>query len=257
MPVSDHHDDLELMTHAAEGAGNLALKFFGNNPKTWIKGKDSSVSEADMAADAYLKDMLCAARPNYGWLSEETVDTEHRLQKKRIFIADPIDGTRGFLSGNADWCVSLAMIEDGVPQAAVLYAPALKKIYTAQRGHGAFCDGQKLDGGAKRAANDYLIAGTPLEKEWASFTAYSKAAFIPSLALRLARVASGELTATFSRANAHDWDIAGAHLLVEEAGGLFVDGKGTVPRYNRVQLTHPPLAAFSAHVRDELEAKAS
>ncbi len=249
-------DDLSLLKDAAQGAGEIALSFFRNNPKSWLKGASSSVSEADMAVDDYLKETLRTARPHYGWLSEETADTTHRLDAARIFVVDPIDGTRGFLNGDDDWSIALAVVENGLPQTAVVHAPALKKLYHAARGGGAYCNGQKLGGNTGSTLDNMLISGTPQEC-WTYFLQCRKVPPISSLALRLARVAEGELAAAFSRPDAHDWDIAGAHLLLEEAGGLLIDAQGDSPRYNRRELTHPALGAFGAQARTCIESESA
>lgn len=244
-------DDLSLLKETAERAGEIALKYFRNNPKSWLKSASSSVSEADMAVDAYLKETLLPARPSYGWLSEETADTEHRLASARIFVADPIDGTRGFLQGNEDWCIALAVVDNGIAQAGVVHAPFLK-TYAAMRGGGAFCNNERLRGGPSSPLEAMLVSGTASEP-WQQFLGCKKMPPIASLALRLARVASGELSAAFARPNSHDWDIAGAHLIVEEAGGIFIDAEGKSPRYNRKHLTHPALGAFGPQARAFLD----
>ncbi|MGO4842995.1 inositol monophosphatase family protein, partial [Rhizobiaceae sp. 2RAB30] len=92
-------------------------RYFKRNPQTWLKGGHSPVSEADYAVDHYLRETLTAARPDYGWLSEETADTPARLEARRTFVVDPIDGTRAFLEGASTWCVSIAVVEDGEPLA--------------------------------------------------------------------------------------------------------------------------------------------
>ena len=124
-------EDLELLRDAAREAGLIAMRYFGNNPQVWMKGGTSPVSEADHAADAYLRSTLLAARPDYGWLSEETADDPARLQARRTFVVDPIDGTRGFLEGLRSWCVSVAVVEDGRTLAGVLECPAKEEIYWA------------------------------------------------------------------------------------------------------------------------------
>ena len=106
-------EDLALLRDAAREAGAIALRYFCKNPEVWMKGGTSPVSEADYAADTSLRDTLLAARPDYGWLSEETADGPERLRARRIFVVDPIDGTRGFLDGQKFWCVSVAVVEDG------------------------------------------------------------------------------------------------------------------------------------------------
>ena len=248
MPDADFQADLDLLKAAAVEAGAIAMSFFRRNPKSWLKGKSSSVSEADMAVDDFLKTFLLKSRPDYGWLSEETDDTQERLEKSRVFVVDPIDGTRGYLEGHDHWCIALAVVQNGVPVAGVLAAPALKKTYFAMRGGGAFCNETQLDGKMGDEAIP-LSAGLPHAPVWAAFSSYKKAPFVPSLALRLAGVASGDFAAAFARPDACDWDIAAAQLIVEEAGGIVVDAEGNVPRYNRQISTHPALGAFSAPTR--------
>jgi myo-inositol-1(or 4)-monophosphatase len=116
--------DLALLLDAARQAGAIALRYFGKDPQVWMKEGASPVSEADYAADAYLRETLLAARPDHGWLSEETADDPARLKARRLFVVDPIDGTRGFLEGKDTWCVSVALVEDGRTIAGVLECPA-------------------------------------------------------------------------------------------------------------------------------------
>ena len=134
----DRAADLALLTAAALAAGALALGFFGRDQRTWMKDGNSIVGEADMAVDRLLADILRAARPDYGWLSEETADTPERLGRGRVFVVDPIDGTRAFIAGRAQWAVSLAVVEDGRPVVAVLAMPALAETLHAVAGGGAW-----------------------------------------------------------------------------------------------------------------------
>src|SRR4051812_4316244 len=120
------------------------MRYFGKNPQVWMKGGTSPVSEADHAADAYLRQTLLAARPDYGWLSEETIDNPARLLARRTFVVDPIDGTRGFLEGLRSWCVSVAVVEDGRTLAGVLECPAKDETYWALPGQGAFRNGKPI-----------------------------------------------------------------------------------------------------------------
>ena len=105
--------DLELVRKAAREAGELAMRYFRRDPQVWMKAGNSPVTEGDLAVDRLLRDRLSAARPDYGWLSEETADSSERLSALRTFVVDPIDGTRGFIAGSAEWCVSVAIVEDG------------------------------------------------------------------------------------------------------------------------------------------------
>jgi myo-inositol-1(or 4)-monophosphatase len=129
--------DLKLLEDAALEAGELALTFFGRDPETWFKGNKSPVSEADIAVDRFLGETLRAARPDYGWLSEETADDPIRLQHDRVFIVDPIDGTRAFLAGGDEWTVSVAVVDKGRPVAGAVYCPRRKEMFLAAKGGGA------------------------------------------------------------------------------------------------------------------------
>src|SRR5690606_34519579 len=117
---------------------------FGRDPEVWMKAGVSPVSEADYAVDAFLKETLRRARPAYGWLSEETVDTPERLAAARTFVVDPIDGTRAFLAREDVWCVSIAVVERGRPTVGVLDAPARKEVFAARAGAGAVLNGRRI-----------------------------------------------------------------------------------------------------------------
>ena len=102
---------------------------FRTELKNWTKGASSPVSEADIAVNDLLEARLRNATPDYGWLSEESADDEKRLGKKLVWIVDPIDGTRGYLAGREDWCVSVALVEDASPLLAAVFAPATRRIF--------------------------------------------------------------------------------------------------------------------------------
>src|SRR5450755_447460 len=110
---------------------------FSTELKTWTKGASSPVSEADIAVNDLIETRLRRATPDYGWLSEESVDDEARLDKQHVWIVDPIDGTRGYLAGREDWCVSVALVEDASPVLAAVFVPASDEFFFAARGQGA------------------------------------------------------------------------------------------------------------------------
>lgn len=245
-PVISAAEDLELLRDAAREAGAIAMRYFGKNPQVWMKGGTSPVSEADHAADAYLRETLLAARPDYGWLSEETTDDPARLLTRRTFVVDPIDGTRGFLEGLRSWCVSVAVVEDGRTLAGVLECPAKDETYWALPGQGAFLNCKPI--AVRRLGETVEIGGLKqlidrMPAEWQSRV--HRAVHIPSLAYRLAMVANGTLDATFVKANAHDWDIAAADLILREAGGAVLDGHGRAPLYAGEIIRHGALVAGS------------
>ncbi|WP_192179537.1 3'(2'),5'-bisphosphate nucleotidase CysQ [Mesorhizobium amorphae] len=239
-------EDLALLRDAAREAGIIAMRYFGNNPQVWMKGGTSPVSEADHAADAYLRETLLSARPDYGWLSEETADNPVRLSARRTFVVDPIDGTRGFLEGLRSWCVSVAVVEDGRTLVGVLECPAMKETYWALPGEGAFLNGRRI---AVRQPLAKIEIGGPkplvdlMPAEWQG--RLNRVIHIPSLAYRLAMVANGRLDATFVKPSAHDWDIAAADLILHEAGGALLDRHGERPRYAGEVIRHGALAAGS------------
>ncbi|OHV87835.1 3'(2'),5'-bisphosphate nucleotidase CysQ [Mesorhizobium sp. ORS 3428] len=243
------HEDLALLRDAAREAGTIAMRYFGHNPQVWMKGGTSPVSEADHAVDAYLRETLLKARPDYGWLSEETADDHARLSARRTFVVDPIDGTRGFLDGLHSWCVSVAVVEDGRSLAGVLACPAKQETYWALPGEGAFLNGRRLQ---VRALADTVDIGGPkplvdrIPESWQG--RLRRIAYIPSLAYRLAMIANGKIDATFVKPNAHDWDIAAADLILAEAGGTLLDRTGKRPLYAGEVTNHGALAAGSGEL---------
>jgi myo-inositol-1(or 4)-monophosphatase len=247
--------DLDLLVAAAREAADLALTYFGQDPRSWPKGATSIVSEADFAVDRLLADRLLAARPDYGWLSEETADNSDRLARWRVFVVDPIDGTRAFLSGRREWCVSLAVVEGARPVAAVLLTPALGGLFRASAGNGADLNGTRLSTSGRARLAGARFAGPRRFARPAAEAAgvpVNSVRFVPSLAYRLALVASGDIDVAISGPNAHDWDIAAADLLVHEAGGVFGDLAGKKPRYNQAEITHPVLVASAAAIAGEV-----
>ncbi|MCR4269025.1 3'(2'),5'-bisphosphate nucleotidase CysQ [Nitratireductor sp. ZSWI3] len=260
MPESDkalhaHAEDLSLITGVAREAGRIALKYFRRDPEVWWKGGTSPVSEADLAVDRFLREALLAARPAYGWLSEETAAAPERLSASRVFIVDPIDGTRAFIGGRPTWCISIAVVEEGRTIAGVLDCPAVEEVYTAARGDGAFANGTRIS--VKKPAADVVIAGpkSMLSKLPADlFQRTRPHGYVPSLAYRIAMVARGTLDATFVKPNAHDWDIAAADLLLHEAGGAILNASGVAPQYGGADPRHRALVAGSQPLLRKLAA---
>src|SRR5690606_27857290 len=203
--------------------------YFRRDPKSWAKGETSIVSEADIALDKFLAGRLLAARPDYGWLSEETADDLIRLQHSRVFVVDPIDGTRAFLAGGLEWTISLAVVEAGRPVTAALFAPALDIMFEAEVGKGASRNGEPLHVSDKADLSGARVAGSRrLLRDAAEKAALHLEyhGFVPSLAYRLALVATGEIDAAIARPGAYDWDLAAADLLVHEAAGRLIEING-------------------------------
>ncbi len=198
-----------------------------------------------MAANALIEGALRAATPDYGWLSEESADESGRLASRFVWVVDPIDGTRAYLAGREDWCVSVALVEGNEPVLGAVFAPVTREFFWAARGAGAFLNDQPIvaSGGIellppKIAGPKPLVDGLGLPVDAAPIHPR-----IGSLALRLCRVAEGRLDLAFVGGRSHDWDLAAAHLIVQEAGGRMSTLGGDPIVYNRADVTHDVLVA--------------
>jgi myo-inositol-1(or 4)-monophosphatase len=240
-------DDLALLIEAAHEAGEIAQPFWRQHPKTWDKGDGAGpVTEADLAVDHMLHAKLLAARPTYGWLSEETQDTDERLSKDRVFIVDPIDGTRSFIEGDHNWAHSLAIAEHGEVIAAVVYLPMRKRLFAAQKGKGATLNGVSLQVSPKQDLTHarLLSARHNLKSEfWTDECPDFTLKFRPSLAYRMALVAQGRFDAMLSLRNTWEWDVAAGTLIAHEAGATAMDRHGAAPVFNK---KHPAFDGFIA-----------
>jgi myo-inositol-1(or 4)-monophosphatase len=237
--------DAVLLTDTVREAGALALSLFRTELKNWIKGASSPVSEADIAVNDLIANRLRSATPGYGWLSEESADDEARLGKHLVWIVDPIDGTRGYLAGREDWCVSVALVGDAQPILAAVFAPASDEFFFAQAGRGSRLNGAAVQATSGTALDFSRMAGPkPLvERLNRSGGEISLHPRIGSLALRLCRVAEGRLDAAFAGGQSRDWDLAAANLIVQEANGSMTALSGDAILYNRREVTHGVLVA--------------
>jgi myo-inositol-1(or 4)-monophosphatase len=244
--LADDKADRDLIAAAARDAGDLALAFRARGLKSWEKAKGDPVTEADLAADSLLQDQLRPARPNYGWLSEETADDNSRLSARRSFVVDPIDGTRAFIKNRPEFVVSVAVIEDGAPVAAALYDPSAGRLWDAARGFGARVNGVAITLSACAAIEDATILGDP--GRLADLRALgARADTVNSAALRLALCAQGAFDAVVAVRGKWDWDLAAGALIVTEAGGRITDRAGRALRFNGDPPRQPaPLAAGPA-----------
>lgn len=253
--ADDHRSDLDLLTGLAQEAGRIAMQWFREDPRVWMKDGDSPVSEADFAVDRFLREELLKARPDYGWLSEETDDNLDRMQNERVFVVDPIDGTRGFINGLKQWCVSIAVVENNRPVAGVLECPVLKQTISAVSGHGATVNGKAVYA-APGQQHDIIRVTGPRSLQTAvgdlSHLNMRRTPFVPSLAYRLAMMAMGEIDLALARSSAKDWDLAAADLIVHEAGGRLTDLQGKTLRYNCPDIRHDTLVASRASDHDEM-----
>lgn len=234
--TSDAAADLDLILDAAREAGELAMRLRAAGLTIDYKPGDSPVTNADMAADALLKERLTAARPDYGWLSEETADNRDRLERRRLFVVDPIDGTRAFLKDRPWWSVSIAVVDGDQPIAGAVVAPQLQEAYAATAGGGAFRNGEAIQASNVKVLENCAMVGDPRmfgHPSWPSPWPAMRVEQRNSTAYRMCLVASGDFDAALALVAKADWDLAAADLIAREAGAVVGDHQGHGFVYNR------------------------
>ncbi len=252
-PDTHYSELLRPLREAVAEAGKLALTKFRSNVRSWNKENASPVSEADLAVDNFLRERLTGIDPAIGWLSEESVDAPERLTKDRVWIVDPIDGTRSFIAGREDWAVCAALVERGRPVAAAIELPATGESFAAIKGGGATKNGRKISASTKVQLEGAAIAWpAKLKTTAAALGNPIEVPRIHSIAVRLSRVASGEIDGALASANANDWDLAAPDLLVHEAGGRVTDAEGRLPVYNLARHIHGVLVAAGSELHPKL-----
>ena len=237
--------DLELLISAARAAGEIGMKYFESDLNdVWYKSGNSPVSKADVEIDQFLKSEFAANRPDYGWLSEETEDDPTRIDKERVVIVDPIDGTRGFINGSKEWCISIAIANGERPETSVLFCPALDQLFAARRGNGLLTENVSQQ--SATPGDRPLVTGSNkiidhIKRHDKS--PFDVSQFIPSLAYRLALVAVGQLDGAFAKAGAKEWDVVAADLILEESDCVLRDKHGSTLTYNNRSVSVPELIA--------------
>lgn len=235
-----------LLMDAARASGEIALRHFRRAPEVWEKPGLGPVSAADLEIDAMLRGELLAARPGYGWLSEESEDGPARLEAERVFIVDPIDGTRAFVAGEKSWAHSLALVERGRVIAGVVHLPMLERIYAAAAGSGARVNGTPIAPSARAdlAGASVLANAAQLEpRHWPGGVPGFRRHFRPSLAYRLCLAAEGRFDAMLTLGNAWEWDLAAGDLIAREAGAVVTTREGVAAVYNNPRPQIPGMIA--------------
>ncbi len=221
---------LEQVTAIVAEAAALAHERWHGDFATWEKAPGNPVCEIDLTVDRLLRDRLSALLPEAGWLSEETADDAIRLAKRRVWIVDPIDGTRDYIRRRDGWAVSVALVEDGQPVLGVLDAPVRRQRWTARIGGGAWLNGEQL---AVSTRSDFAGSRTPVDALAKADRDLAMVAKPNSIALRMAMVAAGEADFLATIRWGNEWDVAASILLAREAGATVTDAIGRKLRFNQ------------------------
>jgi myo-inositol-1(or 4)-monophosphatase len=245
--ANEFANELALAKKAARAAGEILRRHWHKGGyQIGSKGHDNPVTQADLEADRALKKILHEPFPDYGWLSEETADNDARLACRRVWIVDPLDGTKEFIKGIPEFCVAIALVEDGAPVLGVTYNPIRREMFWAARGIGCHLGTRRVRVTRTRALARARILASRSETgrgEWEAFAGKLNAIPMGSVAYKLALVAGGKADATFTRSPKSEWDVASGTALIVEAGGTVTDIRGHPVRFNR---KHVKLEGFIA-----------
>lgn len=251
-------DDLALALDAVRAAGALARSRFGGPLDVRQKGSQGPVTDVDLAVDRLLHAELGGARPDYGWLSEETAEDGSRLTRARSWVVDPIDGTRAFVAGRPHWTVCVGLLVDGVAAAGVVYNPMTDECFHASLGQGAY-----RNGAAIRASDQHQIEGCRMlgdakmfqhpawPKPWPAMQVETR----NSIAYRMCLVAAGDFDAAVALSAKSDWDVAAAAVIVSEAGGVAGTHTGAPFAFNRPDPIQTSLLASGSALHPLLRAR--
>jgi myo-inositol-1(or 4)-monophosphatase len=238
-------DELKLAMQAARQAGALTLKYHGGKGEINDKrdsdkvtdGDFNPLTQADLEADAYIKEVLRGAFPDYGWLSEETVDSPERLDKEAVWIVDPIDGTREFVQGLPEYVVSIALVEKGEPVVGVIFNPVTDDLYAAVKGGGTHLNGKRVFCSEVSDISQASLTVSRSEDRRGEIDPYRDSIGqikpMGSVAYKLALVSGGQADFNISVQPKNEWDVVAGDLLVREAGGHMLDLDGKVRLYNQ------------------------
>jgi len=248
--------ELQLAISAAHKAGTLIMKYYKSEYEVKEKGYHNPVTTADHAADSMLKSVLTNAYPEYGWLSEETVDSPDRLQKERVWVVDPLDGTKEFIEGVPHFVVSIALVEDQLPIIGVLFNPVSGDLFYAANGLGAYLNDDRITCSIKENCADMVILNSRSETRrglWKPFfNSFRELRPIGSVAYKLGLTAAGKADIFASLRPKNEWDICAGNCLINEAGGKLIDLNGNPVTYNNAKtLIAPGLIAGEPNAVDK------
>ena len=256
-PSRTFERELQVARDAALAAGEILQRYFRDGGyQIDSKGRNNPVTTADFEADSELKQILRDAFPAYGWLSEETADNDDRLTRERVWIVDPLDGTKEFIKGIPEFVVAIALAEHGVPVLGVSYNPIKQELFSGMPGAGCFLDGKPVTVSSTSTLEHSTILASRSETargEWKAYEGRVTVRPIGSVAYKLALVAAGQADATFTLTPKSEWDIASGVALIIAAGGRVTDLHGGEVRFNHRDVKTPGFVASNGHLHAQLE----
>ena len=245
----------EVAVQAAREAGAIVRRYYEGRVEAREKRPDNPVTAADLEANAHIRRLIAAAFPDDGWLSEETADSTERLGRRRVWVVDPLDGTKEFIQHIPEFCVCVALTEEGRPVVAVEYNPAADRLYVAVRGAGTTVNGAPARVSTTARVPDAVVLASRSEdkrSEWDPFKSRVHVRLTGSVAFKLAELATGNGDATFTLTPKNEWDICAGTLLVEEAGGRVTDLHGRPLLFNQASPLRPGMIATNGVLHDGL-----
>lgn len=250
-----YREELAVAESAARTAGALIMGLFKGKYDVQEKSKNNPVTTADLEANRVIRESIDKNFPGDGWLSEEDADNTDRLSVSRVWVIDPIDGTKEFIEGVPQFAVSIGFVVDGRARVAVVYNPAKERLYKASAGQGAYLNDQRIQVTTRREVDGakLLVSRSEPQRKFQLFADRCEIKPVGSIAYRLAKVAGGDGDATLTFRNIHEWDICAGVLMVEEAGGKVIDGDGNPMLFNRESPKHRGVVAASMNLAPGLQ----
>jgi myo-inositol-1(or 4)-monophosphatase len=255
MDARDFSEELKLAEMAAREAGDIIMGLFGRDYRIEEKGKGNPVTTADLEANRKIREVIQGRYPNDGWLSEEDKDNTDRLSASRVWIVDPIDGTKEFIEGVPQFAVCIGLVVDGQPVLGVVYNPAEDKLFRAAKGRGALLNGRPIHVSTREQMEGafLLVSRSEPKRKFQPFMELCRLEPVGSIAYRLARVAEGAGDATLTFRSVHEWDVCAAVMVVEEAGGVVIDGGGNRLVFNRPEPLRRGVVASNEPLANSLQ----
>jgi len=247
--------ELDILIAVIRAAGKEALRMAVEGFETVKKADHSPVTSADLAVNQILESRLRSTFPDDGWLSEESPDDLDRIRRTRVWVVDPIDGTKAFIDGEPEFCISVALIEHGRPIVAAVFNPSVDELYTAIRGGGLYLNAESVTPPAIHGDQQPVIAMSPWEQQigrLSSVDGMANSRPMRSIAWALALTASGRIQGLATLEPENEWDVAAGALLIEESGGGVCDGNGRALVFNQTEPRYQGTIAISARCPEPL-----